>query len=226
MADSVGLLHQLRRFAEVGVRACGIDQCTDFTLTDDRTGKHRLARFALNGQRLSRQRGLIHLHRVAIQQAGIRRHNVPQAHADDVAWHQLARRRSDPLAIPFDAGVDGQPGLQGGDGVARLAFFPESDHGVGDKQKEDDEKIRPVPDHARQNHRHFDHPRDGTPKIGQEFEERIGLFFFNLVRPVLGQPFLRLSLTEAIRRRPQLCLQFRHGKGFQIVLGLGLGPRL
>ena len=222
MADGVRLLHQLRRLAEVGVRARGIDQRADFALANDRTGKHRLAGFARGGQRLSRQRGLIHLHRIAVQQARIRRHNVAQAQTDDVARHQLTRRRSDPLPIAFHPGLDRQLGLQGGDGVARLAFFPESDHGVGNKQKEDDEKIRPVPDHARQNHRRFDHPRDGTPKIGEEFQERIGFLFFNLVRPILGQPFLRLGLTEAVRRRPQFLLHFRHGKGFQIVLGLGL----
>ncbi len=33
----------------------------------------------------------------------------------------------------------------------------------------------------------------------EDFEERIGLLFFNLVGPVLGQPFLRLGLTEALR---------------------------
>jgi hypothetical protein len=88
----------------------------------------------------------------------------------------------------------------GSDGVAGLVFFPESDHGVGKKQKQDDEKIRPVPDHARQNHRPFDHPRDGTPKIGEESQIRIGFLFFNLVRPILGQSFLRLGLTETIRR--------------------------
>jgi hypothetical protein len=70
-----------------------------------------------------------------------------------------------------------------------LAFFSESDHGVGNKQKEDDQKIRLVPDHARQNHRPFDHPRDEPSKIGEEFQERIGCLFFDLVRPILGQPF-------------------------------------
>ena len=89
----------------------------------------------VGGQRLSRQRGLIHLHRVAIQQARIRRHNVAQAHADDVARHQLTRRRGDPLPIAFHPSLDRQLGLQRGDGVARLAFFPESDHGVGKAAK-------------------------------------------------------------------------------------------
>jgi hypothetical protein len=28
----------------------------------------------------------------------------------------------------------------------------------------------------------------------------VGFLFFNLVRPILGQPFLRLGLTEAVRR--------------------------
>ena len=223
MADGVRLLHQLRRLAEVGLPTRGIDQCADFALANDRTGKHRLAGFARGGQRLSRQRGLIHLHRVAVQQARIRRHNVAQTHADDVARHQLARRRVDPLPIPFHPGLDRQLGLQGGDRVARLALFPESNHGVGHQQKEDDEKIRPVPDHARQNHRPFDHPRDGAPKIAEEFQERIGLLFFNLVGPILGQPLLRLGLTESLRGGPQFFFHLRHGQGFQIVLRLGLG---
>ena len=79
-------------------------------------------------------------------------------------------------------------------------FFPESDHGVGHQQKEDDEKIRPVPDHARQNHRDLDHPRDGPPKIGEEFQEKIGLLFGKFIRPILSQPLLRLGLRETVRR--------------------------
>jgi hypothetical protein len=131
------------------------------------------------------------------------------AHADDVARHQLTRLRGGPLPIPFHPGLDRQLGLQRSDGVARLVFFPESDHGVGNKQKEDDGKVRPMPGYRRKDHGRFNHPRDGTPKIGEEFQERIGLLFFNLVRPILGQPFLRLGLTEAVRRRPQFFLHFR-----------------
>ena len=59
MADGVRLLHQFCGLAEVGVRARGIDHRAALTPADDRTGKHRVARFARGGQRLSRQRGLI-----------------------------------------------------------------------------------------------------------------------------------------------------------------------
>ena len=137
------------------------------------------------GQRFARQRGLIDLDRVAVQQARIGRHDVAQAQADDVARHQLTRRRVDPLPIPLHPGLDRQLGLERVDGVARLAFFPESDHGVGEQQNEDDEEVRPVPDHARQDHRHLDHPRDRSPEIAEEFQERVGLLFLDLVRPVL-----------------------------------------
>ena len=226
VADGLRPLHQLRRLAEVGVRTRGIDQCADFALTNDRTGKHCLAGFARGGQRLPRQRGLIHFDRVAFQQARIRRHDVAHTHADDVARHQFARRRGDPLPITFHPGLDRQRGLQGSDGVARLVFFPKSDHGVGQKQNEDDAKVRPMPSYRRQNHRRFDHPRDRTPKIAEEFQELIGLLFFNLVRPILGQPFLRLGLRETIRRRSQFFLHLRQRQGFQIVLRVGFRSRL
>ena len=173
----------------------GVHHRVDLALADDRAREHRLARFARDGQRLARQRGLIHLHRVALEQARVRRHDVAQAHADDVARHQFARRRGGPLPVTLHPGRDRQLGLQSGDGVARLVFLPEPDHGVGQKQNEDDGEVRPMPGDRRKDHGHFDHPGDGTPEIGEELQERIGLLFFNLVGPVLGQPFLRLGLT-------------------------------
>ena len=86
-------------------------------------------------------------------------------------------------------------------------------------------EVRPMPGYRRKDDRCFDHPRDGTPEIGKKLQERIGLLLFNLVRPVLGQPFLRLGLAESVRRRPQPGLQFRHGKGLRIVLRISLRYR-
>ena len=78
-------------------------------------------------------------------------------------------------------------------------FFPEANHGVGQKQKQDDPEVRPMPVYRRQDHGHFDHPWDGTPEIRKEFQDLIGFLLFDLVGPVLGQPLLSLGLTEAIR---------------------------
>ncbi len=133
---------------------------------------------------------------------------------DYITGHKLTRLRVGPLSIAFHLGLDRQLGLQCGDGIAGLVFFPESDHGVCQEQKEDNSKVRPMPGYCRKDHGRFDHPRDRSPKIGKEFEERIRPFFFDLVRTILGQPFLSLSLTKAVRRRLQFILHFRHGKGF------------
>ena len=63
--------------------------------------------------------------------------------------YELARWRNHPLPVTLHPGLDRQLGLKGLNGVARLAFFPESDHGVGHEQKENDEEVRPMLDHAR-----------------------------------------------------------------------------
>ncbi len=169
---------------------------------------------------------MIHRHLVARQQPRVRRHHVAQPQADDIARHQFTSRWIDPFAVANHAGLDRQLGFQRGDFITRLAFLPKGDHRIGHEQQENDKKIRPVPDHARQNHRHFNHPRNWPPKIAEEFQEEIRLLFGKFIRPVLCEPFLRLSLGEAVRRRPQFFLHLRHGQGFQIVLrsrfGIGL----
>jgi hypothetical protein len=123
--------------------------------------------------------------------------------------HKFARRRIDPLPVAFHPGLDRQRRLESGDRVAGLMLFPESDHCVGKKQKQDDAEVRPMPRRRRQDHRRFDHPGDRTPEIGEEFQDLVGLLLRDLVRPILGQPLLRLGLSEAIRRRPQFFLDFR-----------------
>jgi hypothetical protein len=226
MADGNRRLHQFRRLAEIGFLARRIDQRTDLAATNDRTGEYGVAGFARGGQRFARQRRLIDGNLVAVQQTRICRHDVAQAQADGVARHQFPRRRGDPFSIAFHPGLNRQPGLQGLNGVALPGVLPRTrPRRWRQAAEEDDEKVGPVPDHARQNHRHFDHPRDGTPEIGEEFQERIGLLLLDLVGAILGQPFLRLGLRETVRRRPQFFLHLRQGQGFQILCA-GLRTRL
>jgi hypothetical protein len=225
VADGVGLLHELCGLAEIGLFTGGIHQCANFAPAYDRSRENRLAGFARGGQGFAGQGRFIHLHRVTLEQARVRRHNITQTQANDIAGYQFPRRRGDPFSIPLDAGIDGQLGLQGGDRVARLTLFPESDHGVGHEQYEDNAEVRPVPDHARKDHRHLDHPGNRTPEIREEFQQRIGLFFFDLVGTILGQPLCRLGLSETVRRGPQSLLHLRHGQRFQLVLRLRLRRR-
>ena len=143
----------------------------------------------------------------------------------DGTRHQLPRGRRTPLAVTLHPGLDRQRSLERSDSVARLVFLPEPDHSVCQKQNKDDAKVRPMPGHCRQDYRRFDHPRDRTPKIAEEFQELIGLLFCNLIGPILGQPFLRLRSSEAIHRRPQSFLHFRQGQGFQIAFSIGFRSR-
>ena len=219
MADGDRRLHQFRRLAEVGFAACRIDERADFAATNDRTGEHGVARFARGRQGLPGQRRLVHRYLVAVQQARVGRHDVAETQADRVAWHELTRRRIDPLAVAFHSGLDRQRRLQGGDSVARLMFLPKSDHGVGEKQKEDDAKVRPMLGRRRQDHRRFDHPGDRTPEIGEELQDLVGLLLRDLVRPKLSQPLFRLGLGQAIRRRAELFLDLCQRPGLQIVVG-------
>ena len=53
MADGVSTLHQLRGLAEVGVRSGGIHHRVGFAPLDNRTRKHRGARFGGDGQGFS-----------------------------------------------------------------------------------------------------------------------------------------------------------------------------
>ena len=218
MADGDRRLHQFRRLAKIGFAAGRVDQRVDFAATNDRPGKDGVARFTRGGQGFPGQRRLVDGYLVAVQQARVGGHDVAQAQADGVAGHKFARRRIDPLPVTFHPRLDRERRLQSGDGVARLMLFPESDQGVGKKQKQDDAKVRPMPRRRRQDHRRFDHPGDRTPEIGQELEDLVGLLLRDLVRPILRQPFLRLGFGQAVGRRTQLFLDLRQRQGLQIVL--------
>ena len=148
----MSLLHQLRRLAEVGFLTGGVYHGVGFAPLDNRTRKHRLARFARGGQRFASQCGLVYLHRIACQQARIRRHDVTQSQTDDVPGHQFRYLRSNPLSVTQDPGLGRQLSLQRGNLVARLMLLPKCDHSVGKKQKENDEEIQPMPDNSRQNY--------------------------------------------------------------------------
>jgi hypothetical protein len=221
MAHRYGRLHEFGRFAEIGLAAGGVDQCADFAAAHDGAGKYRVAVFLGGRHRLSGQGGLIERNLVALQQPRVRGNDVAQPQADDIAGHQFSRRRGDPFAIALHAGFDRQPRLQRIDGVAGLAFLPESDRCIGKQQQQDDEEVRPVPNDGRQHDGHFDHPRDRPPEIFEKFQQRVGFFLFDLIGPVLGEALCRLLLSQPVSRGVQAFLDFGQGQGLEIILCLG-----
>ena len=110
MADGSGPLNQLRRFAEVRVRAGRVHHGVRLTSTHDRTGKHCFAGFACGGQRLAGQRRLIDFDRISRQQTRVGRHDVAHSHPNDVTRNEcdafgsahLPSRRTRALTANFD----------------------------------------------------------------------------------------------------------------------------
>ena len=125
------LLDQLRGLPEVGVPAGAIDQRISPALTDNGARVDGFAGLALDGQRLTGQRRLIHFHRVAFQQAGVGGHDVAETKANEVSGHQFPRRDGTPFPIAPDAGPNRQLGLERGDSVTGLVFLPETDRRIG-----------------------------------------------------------------------------------------------
>ncbi len=219
----MSLLDELRGLAKVGVRPGGIDDGVNLTLADDGTGVDSAAGLRGDWQRFASQGGLIHLDRVAVEQTRIRGNDVTQTETDYVAGYHLARLGILPLAIPLDFGLDRQTGFQGGNGIPRLVFFPESNQSVGAQQQKNHEEIEPVTDKAGEDHGSFNHPWNGAPEIGKKLQVFVGLLFLDLVRPILRLTLHDLGLCESVSRCAELLHQLRHGERFQgILLIIGL----
>ena len=67
------------------------------------------------------------------------------------------------VSAEFDQGYDRD---EYEEKIGRLVRRIEDGLESGDEQEKDDEKVRPVLNHAGENDRRFDHPRDRTPEIG------------------------------------------------------------
>jgi hypothetical protein len=71
------------------------------------------------------------------------------------------------------------------------------------EQHQDDDEVRPVPEHPGEDHGDLNHPRDRPPEVAEELEELILLLLLELVRTVAGQPFGRFALGETVLRPSQ-----------------------
>ena len=69
-------------------------------------------------------------------------------------------------------------------------------HGVDNQQRADHGEIGVIPEHGRQHHDQFEHPRRNSPEFSEEFEDRMLLFFGHLVVAVLLAANVHLRARE------------------------------
>jgi len=161
---------------------------------------------------------LIDLNRIAVAQLYVSGDDVTQSQADEVAWDQLARRNRSPDTVAIDLGREGQPLLERRDRVASLELFPELDDGVHHEQDQDDDEVRPVPDHERKDRRRLDHPGDRSPEGLEELQQWVDTLFREFVGAILGEALPRFILAETIPRSLEPPLEVGQGKLRQVFL--------
>ncbi|WVZ73285.1 hypothetical protein U9M48_021611 [Paspalum notatum var. saurae] len=144
VADVVGAVHQVRRLAEEGVHAGGDDDGLDLPLLHGGAREDPLARVLVHGQRLPRERGLVDLERVPLQQPGVGGDDVTELDADDVPGDEDGGVLLLPLAVPEDLGLGREARHEGGGGVAGVVLLDEADGGVDEEEGDDADEVLPV----------------------------------------------------------------------------------
>jgi hypothetical protein len=159
----------------------------------------RIAHLLGHRQGFAGERRLVDADVVALDQGHVGRHDLAQPEAHHVARHQGGGidRRPGPVALHM--GFRRQALFKRRQGVGSLALLPKADAGVVKQQNQDDGEVDPVSDQQGQDRRHFDHPRDRPPKIGEQLAQQALFFRDNRVRPVFLQALLRLIASQPRR---------------------------
>ena len=198
--DGAGALHQLGGASEEGVAAGRGSDRDHLALLDDGAGVGRIAGLLADRQRLAGERRLIDAEVVALQQLAVRRHDVADVEAHDVAGNEGLRLHFLPGAVAQRARLHRQRTLQRIEGVRSLVLLPEAENGVEHQQRRDDDEIAPVPHDQRHQRRRLDHPGDRSPEKAEEDGELALLFLFEGVRAVLAEALCRLRRGQPLCR--------------------------
>lgn len=118
---------------------------------------------------------MIHLDWIAVQQSSACGNNVSKTQANHVTSNQFAGLWSRPLAVSQNLCVVRQLCLHGCNLIPRLVFFPECHDRIREEKRQDNEEVQPVPYNPRENNGCLNHPGNGSPKVGQKFQECNGI---------------------------------------------------
>jgi len=141
-------------------------------------------------QRLASERGLVDTEVVAFQQTDIGRNHIAEAQANHIVWHQLGGIDLPPLPVAQHPRFQRELALECLQRVRRLVLLPEADRRVEDQQRQDDDEVIPAAGRCRQHGCNLDHPRDRSPEVAEELDQRADLLLLQCVAaepgPALG----------------------------------------
>ncbi len=149
------------------------------------------------------QRGLLHLHRRALDDPRVGGDGVPRLEVDDVAGHQLFASDHGQLPVAENLGGGGRHRLQRLNGLFGLVFLHDAEHGIQNDDRQDDEHVgerlprvrRRDGGKHRRRQQHEDH------RIGELLQEpgkQADLFpLRKLVFPIQPQPFFDFRRLKA-----------------------------
>ena len=131
--------------AEEGVGARGDDDRLGLAALDGGAHLQLLAGLDVDGQRLARQRGLVHLHlHLVHEQHGVRGHHVAQLELNEVAGHQVLGGHVLPAAVAAHVALGRQLLLERRDRVAGVALLDVAHRRVGELQHQQHAKVLPA----------------------------------------------------------------------------------
>ena len=167
-------------------------------------GEHDGLGVLLDRDGLAGERGLLDLHRGALDDAAVRGDGVAGLEQDDVAGDQIGARQVLEPPVADDLGLGGAHLLEGGEGLLGLGLLDHAEHGVDDDDGEDDDDVGPLGltlDGTRDggdgggDDQHDDH---GVRHLLEEaLPQRCLLFFIELVGTELGEALLRHGSGQA-----------------------------
>lgn len=229
MAGRAGRADQLRGPAEVGSRTGGGDLAAGFTLTHNRCGVCGLRRACIDGKGFARQRRLVERHH-SIEQHQIGWDDIARPDVHYIAGDQLRGGQTAPMRIPQYPRVDLQLAAQQRQCVVRAALLYESDDGIENEQKQDDQRLLGAAKHYLQHDHRFKHPWHRPPKLSEELAPWWRANFPDGVSAEQLKTTSRLGRRKSCRtvgfrqRLSGLCVRFSGGRHEKASLGDGERP--
>uniref|UniRef100_J3L015 Uncharacterized protein n=1 Tax=Oryza brachyantha TaxID=4533 RepID=J3L015_ORYBR len=199
VADLVGAVDEVRRLPKEGVHAGGDDDGVDLALLARRPRVDALAGALGHRQRLAGERRLVHLKRVALEEARVGRHDVAELNADYVAGDEDGGILLRPPPVAENLRLGSQVRHERLRRAAGVALLEVRYARVEQQQHDDPDEVLPirrpvaaVRQRDRHDRGHFHHPRQRVPHEPQKLQYPALFFLLKFVRTEDGGALVAL----------------------------------